>query len=224
MPTRRLVGSGADCVCLSFLAVLLLVLLAPLSTGRSALAQSAAVHPNIVWITTEDMSAQLGAYGDPIARTPNVDRLAAEGIRYTNTFAVSGVCAPNRSALITGLYPSSYGAQHMRTMRRTAALDQITDPELLAIPTYEAVPPPEVRAFPELLRRHGYYTTNNAKEDYQFAAPITVWDESSETAHWRNRPDPRSLPNSTRALISRGCCRAVKRQVASRKASCLQPL
>ncbi len=157
---------------------------------HEAVAQSGAgpVHPNILWITTEDMSAQLGAYGDPIARTPNVDHLASEGVRFTNAFGVYGVCAPNRSALITGLYPSSYGGQHMRTMRRTSALDMITDPELLAIPTYEAVPPPEARAFPEWLRRHGYYTSNNAKEDYQFSAPVTVWDESSEEAHWRNRP------------------------------------
>lgn len=155
-----------------------------------AQAQPAAVHPNILWITTEDMSAQLGAYGDAVARTPNVDRLAEEGIRYTGVFSVYGVCAPNRSALITGLYPSSYGGHHMRTMSRTASIAEVTDPELLAIPTYEAVPPPEARLFSELLRRHGYYATNNAKEDYQFTAPVTAWDESSPQAHWRNRPDP----------------------------------
>ena len=157
-----------------------------------ARAQSKAqpVHPNILWLTTEDMSAQLGAYGDPVARTPNVDRLASEGIRFTNVYGVYGVCAPNRSALITGLYPASYGAQHMRNYRRTSALHMIDDPELLNIPTYEAVPPPDVRAFSELLRIHGYYTTNNSKEDYQFMTPKTFWDESSDDAHWRNRPDP----------------------------------
>ncbi|MEX0599761.1 MAG: sulfatase, partial [Rhodothermales bacterium] len=156
----------------------------------AASSQQAPVHPNILWITTEDMSAQLGAYGDPVARTPHVDRLAEQGVRYTHAFGVYGVCAPNRSALITGRYPSSYGGHHMRTMTRTASIDEVTDPELLAIPTYEAVPPPELRLFPELLRRHGYYTTNNSKEDYQFNAPVTVWDESSPDAHWRNRPDP----------------------------------
>lgn len=168
---------------------ILVLCLVTIGLHRAAHGQSAPIHPNILWITTEDMSAQVGAYGDPVARTPHVDRLAEEGVRFTNAYGVYGVCAPNRSALITGLYPSSYGAHHMRTMQRTAALADITDPELLAIPTYEAVPPPGVRAFPELLRKHGYYTTNNAKEDYQFEAPVTVWDESSNEAHWRNRPD-----------------------------------
>ena len=165
--------------------------LSPLRTARAQPEVSTAdpVHPNILWITTEDMSAQLGAYGDEIARTPNLDRLADEGIRYTNVYSVYGVCAPNRSALITGLYPSSYGAHHMRTTSRTASIAEVTDPELLAIPTYEAVPPPEARLLSELLRRHGYYATNNAKEDYQFTAPVTAWDESSPKAHWRNRLD-----------------------------------
>ena len=145
---------------------------------------------NVLWITVEDMSPRLAAFGDSAAYTPNLDRLAAEGIRYTHVFSVSGVCAPSRSAIITGMYPTTIGAQHMRTMRRTSAIADITDPELLAIPTYEAVPPPEVKCFPEYLRATGYYCTNNAKEDYQFARPITAWDASSSEAHWRNRPNP----------------------------------
>ncbi len=143
--------------------------------------------PNIVWITCEDMSPHLGCYGDDIAKTPVLDRLASEGIRYSQAFSVSGVCAPSRSALITGMYPTTTGAMHMRTMTRTASIAQITDPELLAIPTYEAVPAPEVKCFPEYLRIAGYYCTNNSKEDYQFSAPATVWDESSDHAHWKNR-------------------------------------
>jgi len=147
------------------------------------------LRPNIVWITVEDMSPRLAAYGDSIAYTPNIDRLAREGIRYTNVYSVSGVCAPSRSAIITGMYPTTIGSQHMRTMRRTSAIADITDPELLAIPTYEAVPPPEVKAFTEYLRAAGYYTTNNSKEDYQFQRPIAAWDESSRQAHWRKRPE-----------------------------------
>lgn len=143
---------------------------------------------NILWISVEDMSPRLAAYGDRTAFTPNLDRLAAEGVRYTNTFSVSGVCAPSRAALITGMYPTSIGAQHMRTLARTASIDQVTDPEALAIPVYEAVPPPEVRCFTEYLRAAGYYCTNNVKTDYQFQPPLTAWDESSIKAHWRNRP------------------------------------
>ncbi|MGF1587491.1 MAG: sulfatase [Bacteroidales bacterium] len=146
-------------------------------------------RPNILWITCEDMSARLGCYGDPIAITPNIDKLAEQGIRFTHAYSVSGVCAPSRAALITGMYPTSFGAQHMRTTSRTASLDQITDPELLAIPVYEAVPPPEARTYAELFRQAGYYTTNNVKTDYQFHNPVTAWDESSNQAHWRNRQD-----------------------------------
>ena len=148
-------------------------------------------RPNIVWIIAEDTSPFLiGAYGGPPARTPNIDQLAENGVRYTNAFALNGACAPNRSALMTGLWPPSYGAHHMRTMRRTAAIDRIEDPELLAIPTYEAVPPPEVRLVPEQLRAHGYFTTNEAKTDYQFVAPSWVWNESSDRATWRPRTNP----------------------------------
>ncbi len=143
---------------------------------------------NILWITVEDMSPRLPCYGDSVAHTPHIDRLAAEGVKFTRAFSISGVCAPSRAALITGMYPTTIGAHHMRTMKRTSALADITDPELLAIPTYEAVPGPEVKCFTEYLRAKGYYCTNNSKEDYQFARPITAWDESSNKAHWRNRP------------------------------------
>jgi N-sulfoglucosamine sulfohydrolase len=145
------------------------------------------VKPNILWITCEDMSPRLGCYGDTLSRTPIIDKLSTEGIRYTNAYSVSGVCAPSRSCLITGMYPTTIGSMHMRTMTRTSSIAKITDPELLAIPTYEAVPAPEVRCFPEYLRAAGYYCTNNSKKDYQFIEPVTTWDESSSKAHWRNR-------------------------------------
>ena len=145
--------------------------------------------PNILWITVEDMSPRLKAYGDPTAYTPHIDQRAAEGVSYRRAFSISGVCAPSRAALITGMYPTSFGAQHMRTISRTAAIGQVTDPAALAIPVYEAVPPPEARCFTEYLRAKGDYCSNNSKTDYQFHPPRTAWDDSSRTAHWRNRPD-----------------------------------
>ena len=145
---------------------------------------------NVLWITVEDMSPRLGCYGDQTVPTPNVDRLAQQGVRFTRAFGVYGVCAPNRHTLILGMYPHSTGGMAMRTWKRTAALDQITDPKLLAIPTYEATPPPAARCFTEYLRAAGYYCTNNAKTDYQFRPPVTAWDESGKQAHWRNRPSP----------------------------------
>ena len=159
-----------------------------LSLLAAAPDESPAAPPNVLWITCEDLSPRLGCYGDHLARTPHLDRLAAEGTRYTRAFGVYGVCAPNRYCLITGRYPTSDGAGPMRTMKRTSALADVTDPVLRAIPTWEATPPPDVRCFPELLRAAGYYCTNDSKTDYQFKAPVTVWDESSGKAHWRNRP------------------------------------
>ena len=148
-----------------------------------------APQPNILWISVEDLSPRLSCYGDSIAHTPNIDRLAKEGVVYDHAYTVAGVCAPSRASIITGLYPSSFGAQHMRNLSRTSAIKEITDPAILERPLYEAVPPPDVKCFTEFLRVNGYYCTNNAKEDYQFTKPITAWDESSNNAHWRNRED-----------------------------------
>jgi arylsulfatase A-like enzyme len=137
-------------------------------------------RPNIIWISNEDMSPRLGVYGDKLARTPALDRLARESIRYTNAFATAPVCAPSRAAIITGIYQTTLGAQHMRTTE-----DRV--PELPG--PYLAVPPFYVKAFPEYLRAAGYYTTNRAKTDYQFGVPFTIWDDLGRMAHWRNRPD-----------------------------------
>ncbi|HIE29033.1 TPA: sulfatase [Candidatus Poribacteria bacterium] len=136
-------------------------------------------RPNILWISCEDISPRLGCYGDPVARTPNLDRLAEQGMRFTKVFTSSPVCAPCRSGIITGMYQTSIGTHHMRTTHKGEGL-----------PTpYSAVPPPYVKTFTEYLRAEGYYCTNNSKTDYQFTTPVTAWDESSNKAHYRNRPD-----------------------------------
>lgn len=135
-------------------------------------------RPNILWLVTEDMGPYIPPFGDSTIVTPNLSRLANEGVVYPNLYSTSGVCAPSRAAIATGMYPSSIGANHMRTTSYT---------DVTGLPTYAAVPPPEVRMISELLRMSGYYCTNNHKEDYQFKAPPTAWDESSQYAHWRNR-------------------------------------
>ncbi|ARA94664.1 sulfatase [Rhodothermaceae bacterium RA] len=147
---------------------------------RSGSPDPALPPPNIVWISAEDLSPRLGAYGDTLARTPNLDRFAVQSLRYTRAFTTAGVCAPSRAAIITGMFQPAIGAHHMRTSHEAPHLPG----------PYEAVPPPHVKAFPEYLRAAGYYTTNNVKTDYQFGTPRTVWDENSRQAHWRNRPDP----------------------------------
>src|SRR5262245_22924637 len=78
----------------------------------------AATRPNILWVVSEDNTANfVGAYGDPLARTPVLDRLAAQGIVFDHAYAVAPVCAPSRSSIITGCYASGLGTQHMRSQR-----------------------------------------------------------------------------------------------------------
>lgn len=140
-------------------------------------------RPNILWISFEDTGPYYGCYGDPVARTPNVDRFAAEGCRWTRCFSTSGVCAPARSAIITGMYAISIGTHHMRTTHVHSDTPEMPTP-------YSAVPPHYVKCFTEYLRAAGYYCTNNFKTDYQFDPPLTAWDDLGKDAHWRNRPDP----------------------------------
>jgi uncharacterized sulfatase len=60
-------------------------------------------RPNILWILGDDLGPQLGCYGHPLVHTPNVDRLAAEGVRFTHCFTTAPVCSPSRSAWNTGV-------------------------------------------------------------------------------------------------------------------------
>lgn len=152
----------------------------------SALQAQSAVQkrPNIIWISTEDFSPHLGCYGDKVARTPHIDQLAAQGVRFTNAFTTAAISAPCRSGIITGMYQTSIGCMHMRTTGYRRAMEDPLE--------YTAVPPHYVKAFTEYLRVAGYYCTNNNKTDYQFAkdpVPASIWDECSKTAHYKNRTD-----------------------------------
>ena len=135
--------------------------------GAGAMVHAAAPsRPNILWITCEDIGPQLGCYGDPYANTPNIDRLAARGVRYSHAWSNAPVCAPARTTIISGLYPPCTGGEHMRSMTSL---------------------PPGMKMYPQYLREAGYYASNNSKEDYNLAKPGQVWDDSSARAHWRAR-------------------------------------
>ena len=122
--------------------------------------------PNILWLVSEDINPQLGCYGDSYAQTPNLDRFAARSLRYDKCWSTAPVCAPARTALISGVFPTSTGSEHMRSM----------------------TPMPDfMRMYPQLLRERGYYCVNNAKEDYNLGKGGKIWDASSKTAHYKNR-------------------------------------
>ncbi|MFK7788574.1 MAG: sulfatase [Phycisphaeraceae bacterium] len=142
---------------------------------------------NIVWLSVEDMSPWIGPYGDKTVPTPNLDKLAAQGVTYENAFATSPVCAPARSSIITGMFATRIGTMQMRNGNPSKSAIQKDPDAYKDIPGYEGLPPAFVRCFPEHLRAAGYYCTNASKKDYQFKEPVTVWDESSNKAHWKNR-------------------------------------
>ena len=153
---------------------------------------------NVVWISCEDMGPILGSYGNDIIKTPNLDKLASEGVRYTNAYSTVGVCAPSRFSIITGMYPARLGAHNMRTgdYHNYKTPEEVShrknigviDKEGKNIPEYEVVPPTHVKPFTEILRTKGYYCANNFKCDYQFNAPFTAWDEVSSTVSYRDAP------------------------------------
>jgi uncharacterized sulfatase len=122
--------------------------------------------PNILWITCEDTGPHLHACGDDYSVTPNLDRLAARGSIFMNAWSNAPVCAPARTAIISGVCPTATGAEHMRSMTRM---------------------PAGWKMFPGYLRDAGYYCSNNLKEDYSLEKPPETWDDSSKRAHWRNR-------------------------------------
>jgi N-sulfoglucosamine sulfohydrolase len=80
-----------------------------LATSLSALAQTPTRRPNIVLLVADDLGLSLGSYGDRNARTPNLDQLAREGVRFTNAFATTASCSPSRSTMLTGLYNHTNG-------------------------------------------------------------------------------------------------------------------
>ena len=125
----------------------------------------AAERPNIVFIVGEDMGPELGCYGDAQAITPQMDRLAREGARFTRCFTHAPVCAPSRCGLITGRYPTTLGAQHMRS-------------RLVEIP----------RTFTKLLREAGYFVAWPGKTDFNFNPPA---DFADSTKNWLKSPPPK---------------------------------
>ena len=138
-----------------------------LLVNTPALAQ----QPNVLWLTIEDTSPQfIGCYGNADASTPHIDRLAREGVRFTNAFSTGTVCSPSRSTIITGVRTYAMGSGNHRS----------------------AYPIPDtIKGFPYYLQQQGYYTTNNSKTDYNVAHAKEftqeAWNESSDQAGWWNR-------------------------------------
>lgn len=127
--------------------------------------------PNFVWLISEDNSKHFMKLFDPSGvNTPNIDLLSSQGLLFSHAFSNSPVCSVARSTLITGTMAPRTGIQYHRKTR-------------------EAPMPNGLEMFPAYLRKAGYYATNNSKKDYNAVESPEVWDESSNKATWRNRPN-----------------------------------
>ena len=137
---------------------------------------------NILWIIGEDVSPDMACYGHPGVRTPNIDRLAAEGMRFTRAYTTAPVCSPSRSAFMTGMYQMSIGAHNHRSHREDG---------------YQL--PPGVKVITDWLREGGYYTANlvnlsgDEQEKYFRGTGKTDWNFTYEgqpfdTKNWADLP------------------------------------
>lgn len=142
-------------------------------------------RPDILWIIAEDMSPHWSCCGETTIQTPNIDRLAAEGVLFRNAFVTGPVCSPSRSAMITGMYQTTIGAHHHRS----------------SWPGSEIHLPERIKLLPEFFKQSGYHTSNGGpkttvyhadlvsqdrklgKTDYNFVWDQAVYDDND----WKNR-------------------------------------
>jgi N-sulfoglucosamine sulfohydrolase len=129
-----------------------------------------------VFIVAEDISPDLGCYGNKFVHTPNLDKLASQGARFTRCYTHAPVCAPSRSGMITGMYPTSFGTHHMRSKLAVA-------------------PPP---TFTSILRKAGYHVAWPGKTDFNFDVPA---DAFSSTENWM-QAGPGTLPKPFFAFMN----------------------
>ena len=138
-------------------------------------------RPNVVWIIVDDMSANFSSYGETLIKTPHVDRLAREGTMFRHAYVTAPVCSPCRSALITGMYQTSIGAQNHRSGR---GREKIHLPE-------------GVEPVPALFKQAGYYTAIGgplvkgnelAKTDYNFEWDRAIYDGNDWSGRQPGQP------------------------------------
>ncbi len=133
--------------------------------------QTTLAPPNIVWLTSEDNSKHyMSLFDEHGVETPNIESLAEQGVTFTRAFSNAPVCSAARSTLISGCYGPRIASHYHRRA--------------------QMVPMPQgIDMYPAYLKKAGYYTTNNNKEDYNIVKGDNVWDESSKKATWRNRTE-----------------------------------
>ena len=169
----------------------------------------AAQRPNILWLIAEDFGPHLGCYGTREVSTPNLDALAAAGVRYTRFFTTAPVCSPSRSAFMTGMYQTTIGAHNHRSHRDDG---------------YQL--PDGVRVLTDWLRDAGYFTANIRE------LPAELWlsrqRQDRLEFHVRGpavrlrqveRPERRISRSSRRSIFRRRTARSTRRRTPIRRRS-----
>ena len=171
------------------LALQLLIFIAAISLSPPGIAK----QPNILWIYIDDQSPWYSSYGDQLVETPNIDALASEGVLFERAYVPTPVCAPTRSAVITGAYNIRTGTHDMRSGR---------------VPGYQIHLPEGVTTVPQLFRQAGYETYNGTKDDFNFTynrsdlysvagnankkvggAQVVSWKGPQGGGDWRDVPE-----------------------------------
>lgn len=153
---------------LSGLFCLLLVGLSPRPALVAAETDGGQRKPNILWLVMDDVGIEIPSYGERGLETPHIDRLAREGTKFTRAFVTAPICSTSRSAMITGMYQTSIGAQN-HVSGRGARMVEL---------------PPGVEPVPAIFQRAGYYTANSnfpigesrGKTDYNFDWDAAIYD------------------------------------------------
>jgi uncharacterized sulfatase len=151
------------------LSSLLLVLL--VAVGASAAPVSSTPKLNVLFIAVDDLNTDVGCYGHPLVRTPNLDRLAARGVRFDRAYCQYPLCNPSRSSVMTGRRPDTTRVINNRVNFREAL--------------------PEVATLPQLFRQHGYYAARVGKI-YHAGVPMEIGtDGKDDPASWDHVVNPR---------------------------------
>lgn len=151
-----------------------------LPSGKSSQEPFPPNRPNILWILVDDISPHLSCYGERLIATPNLDRLASEGVRFTRAYVAGSICSPSRTAMLTGQYQTTVGGHHHRSGRGNQ-----NGHIALSLP-------PATLTIPELFKNAGYYTSHMDKTDENFVRR-GMFDKNYKPPKLPARPDFRQL-------------------------------